>query len=156
MKKTNAMRLLDSQKIAYDVLTYQVDENNLDALYVADKIGLPVAQVFKTLVLQGDKTGIIVACLPGDKQVDLKEMAKVSGNKNAQMVPLTQVLALTGYIRGGVSPLAMKKVYPFYLDEKANLFDRICVSAGIRGLQMFLPPSDLLKATCGKLTKISL
>lgn len=144
-KKTNAMRLLDKAAVKYDVIEYEVDENNLDAVHVAQKVGLPAAQVFKTLVVRGDKTGIIMAVIPGDAGLDLKALAKASGNKSAAMIHLKEVLPLTGYIRGGVSPLGAKKAYPVYIDDKARNWENISVSAGLRGYQMLLPPDDLCR-----------
>jgi Cys-tRNA(Pro)/Cys-tRNA(Cys) deacylase len=146
LKKTNAVRILDELKIAYELREYEVDENDLSAENVAGKIGFPLESTFKTLVLSGNKTGILMACIPGNKELDLKMLALVSGNKSVEMVPLKEVLPLTGYIRGGVSPVGTRKKYPLYLDESAKLFDRISVSAGERGLQMLLNPVDLIRA----------
>lgn len=150
MKKTNAARTLDKLKIEYELLEYEVDETDLGARNVAAKIGKSIDQVFKTLVLKGDKTGIIVACIPGDAELNLKEIASVSGNKKAAMVPLKEVLPLTGYIRGGVSPIGMKKKYPVYIDSSALNFEKISISAGQRGLQITINPADLEKATGAK------
>jgi len=143
-KKTNAMRFLDSKKINYQVLEYTVDEDNLDAIHVAGQVNLPVNQVFKTLVVRGDKTGVMLACIPGDGELDLKLLAKTSKNKNVSMVALKEVLPLTGYIRGGVSPLGSKKSYPLYLDISAKNWSEISISAGLRGYQIVLAPDDLL------------
>lgn len=140
------MRLLDNNKITYRVLNYKVDEEHLDAVHVAEGVGLPPGQVFKTLVARGDKTGVVVACLPGDGELDLKLLAKASGNKRVEMVALKEVLPLTGYIRGGVSPLGTKKPYPVFLAQEAKLWENIVVSAGLRGHQIMLPPDDLLRA----------
>lgn len=147
MKKTNAMRQLDALGIAYEVRTYEVDEDDLSAPTVAAKIGLEAAQTFKTLVARGDRTGIVMACIPGDAELDLKALATVSGNKRTELVPLKEIFDLTGYIRGGVSPLGAKKTYPVYLDELAEAFEVISVSPGQRGLQMLLSPVDLKRAT---------
>lgn len=147
MKKTNAARILDQHKIDYDLFEYEVDENNLGAEVVAAKIGQPIEKVFKTLILTGDKTGVIVAIIPGSLEVDLKNLASLSGNKKCMMVPMKEVLGLTGYIRGGVSPLGMKKNYPTFIDTSCLLYETIFVSAGIRGLQLFINPADLIKIT---------
>jgi len=156
MKKTNAARLLDSLKISYQLAEYEVDENDLSAENVAAKVGMPLQQVFKTLVARGDKTGIIMSCIPGGEELDLKALASLSGNKKVELVHLKEVQPLTGYIRGGVSPLAAKKKYPIYLDESAMQFASITVSAGMRGCQIFLHPQDLATATdacLGNLTR---
>lgn len=146
-KKTNAARILDEKKIEYKLIEYTVDEEHLDAVHVAAEVGLPAAQVFKTLVVRGDKTGPVFAVIPGDGELDLKALAKVSGNKRAELVHLKEVLPLTGYIRGGCSPLGAKKNYPVYLDETCVLWDAIAISAGQRGMQLFLKPDDLIEAT---------
>lgn len=145
-KKTNAMRFLDSKKISYKVREYKVDEDNLDAIHVAQQINLPAQQVFKTLVVRGDKTGVMLACIPGDSELDLKLLAKASNNKSISMVALKDVLPLTGYIRGGVSPLRAKKNYPLYLDITAEKWTEITISAGLRGYQIVIAPNDLLKS----------
>ena len=146
-KKTNAARILDEKNIEYKLIEYKVDEEHLDAVHVAAEVGLPAAQVFKTLVVRGDKTGPVFAVIPGDGELDLKALAKVSGNKRAELVHLKEVLPLTGYIRGGCSPLGAKKNYPVYLDETCILWEQIAISAGQRGLQIFLKPDDLVAAT---------
>ena len=143
--KTNAVRMLDRAGIHYELREYQVDENDLSAPHVAEAVGMPPAQVFKTLVARGDRTGVLLACIPGDAELDLKALAAASGNKKVELVALKEVLALTGYVRGGVSPLGGKKPYPVYLDETAVLWDVISVSAGMRGLQMLLAPADLVR-----------
>ncbi len=153
-KKTNAARILDEKNIEYTLIEYQVDEDHLDAVHVAAEVGMPAAQVFKTLVVRGDKTGPVFAVIPGDGELDLKALAKVSGNKRAELVHLKEVLPLTGYIRGGCSPLGAKKNYPVYLDETCILWDKIAVSAGQRGLQIFLNPDDLVKATGAEVANI--
>jgi len=144
MKKTNAARLLDAQSIRYELAEYEVDENDLSAATLAKKLGQDVAQIFKTLVLRGDKTGVFVCVVPGNGEVDLKKAAKVSGNKSCSMVLQKELLGLTGYIRGGCSPLGMKKLYPVYIHETCKLFDQIFISAGQRGLQLKLNPEDLI------------
>ena len=147
MKKTNAARLLDAKSIHYDLAEYEVDETDLSAITLAKKIGQDVEQIFKTLVLRGDKTGIFVCVIPGNAEVDLKKAAKVSGNKNCAMVQQKELLPLTGYIRGGCSPIGMKKPFPTYIHETCILFDDIFVSAGQRGLQFKINPDDLIKVT---------
>jgi Cys-tRNA(Pro)/Cys-tRNA(Cys) deacylase len=146
MSKTNAARLLDKQKIAYELVSYEVDENDLSAIAVANKLGQNIKQVFKTLVVRGDKTGIFVAVIPGDDELDLKTAAKISGNKNAAMIAVKEIQNLTGYIRGGCSPLGMKKQYPTYIEKSCLTFEYIYVSAGVRGTQIKLSPQDLIKA----------
>jgi len=147
MKKTNAARLLDAKSICHELLEYEVDESDLSATTLAKKIGEDIEQIFKTLVLRGDKTGVFVCVVPGDTEVDLKKAAKISGNKNCAMVHQKELLPLTGYIRGGCSPLGMKKSYPTYIHETCQLFDSIFVSAGQRGLQFKINPEDLIKIT---------
>lgn len=147
MKKTNAARLLDAARIKYELTEYEVDENDLSATTLAKKIGQNIEQIFKTLVLRGDKTSVFVAVIPGNTEVDLKKAAKISGNKNCAMVQQKELLCLTGYIRGGCSPLGMKKAYPIYIHETCQLFDHIFVSAGQRGLQLKINPEDLVKVT---------
>lgn len=149
LMKTNAVRLLDTLGIAYDLREYAVDPDDLAAESVAQKIGLPPEQVFKTLVVRGDKTGICLAVIPGDTQLDLKALAKLSGDRSCQPVPLKEVQPLTGYIRGGVTALACKKDYPVYVDELIEIFDVISISAGMRGLQMLLASADYLRAVNG-------
>jgi Cys-tRNA(Pro)/Cys-tRNA(Cys) deacylase len=145
--KTNAMRRLDAAKIPYDVMEYTVDENNLAGSHIADEIGLPHEIVFKTLVAKGDKTGHVVFCIPVDYEIDLKKAARITGNKKIEMVHVKDLLGLTGYIRGGCSPVGMKKKYPTFIDETALLCDRIYVSAGQRGLQLVISPDDLIDFT---------
>jgi Cys-tRNA(Pro)/Cys-tRNA(Cys) deacylase len=145
--KTNAARILDASNIAYELREYEVDEDDLSAPHVAAKIGMPPGQVFKTLVARGDRNGVLLACIPADCELDLKALAAASGNKKVDLVPVKEVLGLTGYIRGGVSPVGTRKPYPFYLDETADLWDVISVSAGVRGCQMLLTPDDLARAT---------
>lgn len=146
-KKTNAARKLDELKINYEIKEYPVDEDHLDAVHVAAEVGMPAAQVFKTLCVRGDKNGVMFAVIKGDGELDLKALAKVSGNKRAELVPLKEVLPLTGYIRGGCSPLGAKKNYPVYLDNTCTLWKNIAISAGQRGMQIIIAPIDLQKAT---------
>jgi Cys-tRNA(Pro)/Cys-tRNA(Cys) deacylase len=145
--KTNAVRLLDEAKIPYELREYEVDPKDLAAEAVAQKIRMPAEQVFKTLVVRGDRSGVMLAVVPGDSELNVKALAKVSGDRKIEMVPLREVQPLTGYIRGGVTALACKKEYPVYLDETAILFDRISISAGVRGTQVVLNPEDYVKIT---------
>jgi Cys-tRNA(Pro)/Cys-tRNA(Cys) deacylase len=154
MKKTNAARVLDGLDIRYKLVEYEVDESDLSAVSVARKVNLPVEQVFKTLVVRGDKLGVFLACIPGGDELDLKTMASVSGNKKVDMVHVNEIQQLTGYIRGGVSPIGTKKRYPFYLDERAMKFPFISISAGVRGCQILIDPQDLKKALGATLAKI--
>jgi Cys-tRNA(Pro)/Cys-tRNA(Cys) deacylase len=147
MSKTNAARLLDRAGIHYELREYAVDETDLSAPHVAAAIGMPPEQVFKTLVARGDRTGVLLAAIPASSELDLKALAAASGNKKVELVALKEVLGLTGYIRGGVSPLGTRKPYPFYLDETADLWDVISVSAGLRGCQLLLAPGDLARVT---------
>lgn len=145
IQKTNAARILDSQKIAYDLVPYIVDESDLSAVHVAAQLNEPIELVFKTLVLSGDKTGIFVCVVPGEEEVNLKLAAKISGNKNCDLIPMKEILGLTGYIRGGCSPLGMKKNYPTFIHSTAINYEFIYVSAGVRGLQIKANPNDLIK-----------
>ncbi len=154
-KKTNAARILDSMGIPYALKEYPVDINDLSAVNVAAKVGMPVRQVFKTLVARGDKTGVLMACIPGDGELDLKALAAVSGNKKTEMVHLKEVQGLTGYIRGGCSPLGAKKEYPVYLDSSAKDWDTIAISAGKRGEQILLAPMALVRAVKATVAAIS-
>jgi Cys-tRNA(Pro)/Cys-tRNA(Cys) deacylase len=147
MTKTNAARILDAASVRYELREYEVDEDDLSAPRVAEKIGMPPEEVFKTLVARGDRNGVLMACIPANTELDLKALAAVSGNKKVELVAVKEVLPLTGYIRGGVSPIGAKKPYPFYLDETAILFDAISVSAGLRGCQLVLAPDDLVRIT---------
>jgi Cys-tRNA(Pro)/Cys-tRNA(Cys) deacylase len=147
MTKTNAARILDRRGIKYELLTYEVDESDLSAIAVADKLNQNIDQVFKTLVLRGDKSGIFVCIIPGAEELDLKKAAHLSGNKSAAMVPVKEIFDLTGYIRGGCSPIGMKKIYLTIIDESSILYDFIYVSAGIRGMQLKISPDDLIKVT---------
>ena len=148
--KTNAARLLDSLGIRYELREYQVAPEDLSAETVAFKVGLPPEQVFKTLVARGDRHGVCLAIVPGDAQLDLKALARLSGDRKVETVPLKEVQPLTGYVRGGVTALACKKDYPVYADETVELFDVISVSAGVRGTQILLAPADFLKAVRAK------
>ena len=143
--KTNAMRRLDAAKIPYEVFEYEVDENDLSGTHIADQIGLPHEQVFKTLVARGDKTGPIVMCIPVDEEIDLKLAAKETGNKRIEMVHVKDLLGLTGYIRGGCSPIGMKKQFATFVHLTAEDFDRIIFSAGKIGYQVEIPFSSLQK-----------
>ena len=145
--KTNAVRQLDTLGIRYELRAYEVDPDDLAAETVARKVGMPPEQVFKTLVARGDKHGVCLAVVPGDAQLDLKALARATGDKKVDTVPLKEVEPLTGYIRGGVTALAYKKPYPVYLDETVQLFDVISVSAGARGLQILIAPDDYIRVT---------
>ena len=142
--KTNVMRLLDKAKIAYETKEYPVDENDLSGSHVADVLGVDHGSMFKTLVLKGDKTGYLVCCIPVDEELDLKKAAKAAGDKKVEMLPMKDLLAVTGYIRGGCSPIGMKKRFPTYLDSSAFQYEAITVSAGQRGAQVILSPNDLM------------
>ncbi len=142
--KTNAARLLDAAAIDYELIPYEVDENDLGAQHIADQLGENIEQVFKTLILQGDKTGHLVCVIPGAEEVDLKKAAKVSGNKKVDLIPMKELLPTTGYIRGGCSPVGMKKPFPTFIDETCILYDYIYVSAGVRGLQFKIDPQALM------------
>jgi Cys-tRNA(Pro)/Cys-tRNA(Cys) deacylase len=155
MNKTNAARLLDSKGISYELIPYDVDESDLSAQFVALKLGQEVDQVFKTLVLRGNITGVFICVIPGSKEVDLRKAAKVSGNKNAAMVAMKEILELTGYIRGGCSPIGMKKKYATYIDENCILYDQIYISAGIRGLQLKIATDDLILITAGEIFSLT-
>ncbi len=155
MTKTNAMRLLDKAGIAYQTVNYTYEDTEHSGLHAAKAVGIPPEQVFKTLVVRGDKTGIFVCCIPVDRELDLKKVATLSKNKKVEMTHVKELLNLTGYIRGGCSPVGMKKKYPTWIDETAMLYDTIAVSAGLRGQQLILSPVDLvgfLSAQSGDLT----
>ena len=154
MNKTNAMRRLDAAKIPYEVKEYEVDENDLSGIHIADQIGLPYEQVFKTLVAKGDKTGIVVFCIPCDKEIDLKHAATVTGNKKMEMLHVKDLLSTTGYIRGGCSPIGMKKKFPTFIDQSAANFEKITVSAGVRGAQLLVTVDELVKFVDAKLCAI--
>ena len=153
--KTNAARLLDQMGIHYELREYKVDPDDLAAETVAAKIGLPAEQVFKTLVARGDRNGICMAVIPGNAELDLRALAAASGDRKIQLSPVKELQALTGYIRGGVTALAGKKDYPVYVEETIEPFDIISISAGMRGLQILLAPSDYLKATRARLTPLA-
>jgi Cys-tRNA(Pro)/Cys-tRNA(Cys) deacylase len=147
--KTNAARILDSLGIAYELREYEVSPDDLRAEFVALKIGLPLEQVFKTLVARGDKKGVCFAVVPGNAQLDLKALARLTGDRKIDTVPLKEVQPLTGYIRGGVTALGAKKDYPVYVDETIELFDVISISAGARGTQILIAPAEYLRAVTG-------
>ena len=154
IEKTNAARLLDRAKIRYELIAYEVDENDLSAVHVAEQLNEPVEAVFKTLVLKGDKTGFFVCIIPGAEELDLKKAAKISGNKSCEMIPMKDLLSITGYIRGACSPLGMKKRFPTFIHESYSDFENIYVSAGKRGLQLHVAPQELIaeiKAIVGAL-----
>lgn len=144
INKTNACRLLDQKKVPYELIPYEVDENDLGAQHIADQLGEDIHQVFKTLVLKGDKSGHFVCVVPGGDEVDLKKTAKATGNKSCDLIPMKELLPLTGYIRGGCSPVGMKKPFPTYIHETCLQFSHIYVSAGVRGLQFKVAPQDLI------------
>ena len=154
--KTNASRILDTLGVAYTLHEYEWDEDDLSVSTVAGKVGLPVEKLYKTLVLRGDKTGVVMACIPGDKELDLKTLASTSGNKKVEMAPVKEIMTLTGYIRGGVSPLGVKKKYPLYIDRSVVEREPVSISAGRRGLQIFLKGTDLVHACEGILSDITL
>ena len=147
MKKTNAMRMLDKDKIPYEVREYEFDENDLDGHHVADYLSIPYSEVFKTLVAKGDSGNYLVFCLSVDDEVDLKKAARLAGEKNAELIPVKQLLPLTGYIRGGCSPIGMKKKFKTFIDEAVLLVDEVCVSGGARGVQIRLKSADLVSYT---------
>ena len=145
MQKTNAMRMLDAAKIPYETLTYTVDENDLSGIHIAEQLQFPMEKMFKTLVARGDKTGPLVFCIPVAGELDLKRAAAITGNKKIEMIHVKDLLGLTGYIRGGCSPIGMKKVFPTYVDESALQFEQITVSSGTRGAQLLLDRAALLQ-----------
>jgi Cys-tRNA(Pro)/Cys-tRNA(Cys) deacylase len=153
--KTNAVRLLERLGIPFELRAYEVDPDDLAAESVARKVGLPPEQVFKTLVARGDKHGVCLAVVPGNCELDLKALARATGDKKIDTVPLKEVEPLTGYIRGGVTALACKKDYPVLLDETAQLFDVISISAGVRGLQVLLAPDDYIRMTNARVAPIA-
>lgn len=155
-KKTNAARLLDQLKIQYELIPYEVDEEHLGAEHTAEVLGEPIEQIFKTLVLRGDKTGLFVCVIPGAEEVDLKKAAKVTGNKKVEMIHVKELLPLTGYIRGGCSPIGMKKPLPTWFHQTLTNYDTIFCSAGQRGLQFCLAPTDLLRAAKGSLADLTI
>ena len=155
INKTNAARLLDKAGINYELIPYEVDENNLAVDHVAHQLGEPIEQVFKTLVLRGDRTGIFVCVVPGHTEVNLKRAAKISGNKSAEMIAMKDLLAVTGYIRGGCSPVGMKKKFPTYFHSTAVDFETIYVSAGVRGLQLEISPVALVDFVGGVIADVA-
>ena len=152
--KTNAARLLDQMGIHYELREYEVDPDDLSAETVATKIGLPAEQVFKTLVARGDRSGICMAVIPGDQELNLKALAAAAGERKILLVPVKELQALTGYIRGGVTALAAKRDFPVYVDETVELFDVVSISAGVRGLQILIAPGDYLRATKGTIAEL--
>jgi Cys-tRNA(Pro)/Cys-tRNA(Cys) deacylase len=155
MAKTNAVRVLDNLGIKYELREYEVDPNDLSAETVAAKVGLPPEQLFKTLVVHGDRNGIFLAVIPANEEIDFKALAHQTGDRKVDMVPLKEVQAATGYIRGGVTALACKKDYPVYIDELAEICDVISVSAGMRGLQILLAPEDYIRAVKARVVTIT-
>lgn len=153
--KTNAARILDRLKIRYELIEYPVDPDNLEASHVAEALGQPIERVYKTLVLKGDRNGFLVCVIAGDRHVDLKKAAKVSGNKKVEMIPMKSLLETTGYIRGGCTSIGMKKQFPTYIDLPAKDYDYIYVSAGQRGLQLKLHPLDLASAARAEFAEVS-
>ena len=153
--KTNAARILDTLGISYELKTYEVDESDLSAVHVAESVGMPIEMVYKTLVCRGDKNGVLMAVIPGGGELDLKALAAASGNKRVEMVHLKEVFGLTGYIRGGCSPLGAKKDYPVYLDASAEQQEVIAISAGKRGEQIILKPADLITAAKATVATVS-
>jgi Cys-tRNA(Pro)/Cys-tRNA(Cys) deacylase len=154
VSKTNAARLLDQLGIPYELRTYEVDPEDLAAETVAAKIGLPPEQVFKTLVARGERNGAVMAVIPGDQELDLKALAAAAGERKIQLVPVKELQALTGYIRGGVTALAAKREYPVFVDETIELFEVVSISAGMRGLQILIAPADYLRATKGTIAAL--
>jgi len=154
-QKTNAARLLDQLGIRYELREYEVDPYDLAAETVAAKIGMPAEQVFKTLVARGDRNGLCMAVIPGDQELDLKVLASAAGDRKIQLVPVKELQALTGYVRGGVTALAAKRDFPVYVDETIELFDTVSISAGVRGLQILIAPADYLRVTKGTIAALS-
>ena len=154
-QKTNAMRQLDAAKIPYTVCSYEVDERDLSGTHLADQIGLPYEQVFKTIVTRGDKTGHLVFCIPCHREIDLKKAASVTGNKKVEPVQVKELLSLTGYIRGGCSPIGMKKRFPTYFDGSVELQDTVTVSAGVRGMQLLLRAEDIVSFVGAKIADLT-
>ena len=155
IEKTNAARLLDRAKIAYELVPYEVDENNLAATHVAEQLGEDIATVFKTLVLTGDRTRHLVCVVPGNHEVDLKAAARISGNKKVEMLPMKELLPTTGYIRGGCTSIGMKKRFPTYIHSTALDFPHIYISAGVRGLQIKIAPEDLITFVAAEIGELS-
>ncbi|MBE6667537.1 MAG: Cys-tRNA(Pro) deacylase [Ruminococcaceae bacterium] len=155
INKTNAMRQLDAAKIKYEMCEYEVDENDLSGTHIAEQIGLPFEQVFKTIVTKGDKTGYMVFCIPCHKEIDLKKAAAVTGNKKIEPLHVKDLLGITGYIRGGCSPVGMKKKFPTYFDRSAESLERLTVSAGVRGIQLLVNSDEIIKFTSARLVDIT-
>ena len=153
--KTNAARLLDAAAIRYDVMTYDLDLSEFSAQRVAEQLGAEIAQVFKTLLVEGDRTGPVFAVVPGGTEIDLKALAGVSGNRGVTMVPVAEIEHLTGYVRGGVTVLGAKRAYPVFVDETIELYERIGVSGGVKGVQIFLAPGDYLEFTAATVVDIT-
>jgi Cys-tRNA(Pro)/Cys-tRNA(Cys) deacylase len=147
MSKTNAIRILETNNINFSTISYKVDENDLSGITAAKKVGVQEELVFKTLVASGDKNGINVFCIPVNAELDLKKAAQASGNKKVEMIKVKDLISVTGYVRGGCSPIGMKKNFPTFIEETSQLFDKICISAGIRGMQIFISPLDLQNIT---------
>ena len=155
MTKTNAMRMLDAAKIPYQVMEYEVDESDLSGVHISEQLGFPPEKMFKTLVARGDKTGPVVFCIPVALEIDLKRAAAITGNKKIEMVHVKDLLALTGYIRGGCSPIGMKKKFPTYVHESALEHEEITVSSGVRGAQLLLDRDALLQFVQAKTADIA-
>lgn len=154
MVKTNAMRILDKAKVEYDTKEYQVDEQDLSGSHAADMMGVDHGSVFKTLVLKGEKTGYLVCCIPVDGELDLKKVAKAAGDKKVEMIPMKDLQAVTGYIRGGCSPIGMKKHFPTFVENEACSYPKIAISGGLRGVQILLSPQSLVDFTGGKFASL--
>ena len=150
MNKTNVIRILEKLNISHSTIEYTTNEDELDAITVANKINADPEKVFKTLVARGDKSGVVVFVIPGNYELDLKKSAQISDNKKIEMIKVKEINSITGYIRGGCSPIGMKKNYPTFIDESALLFDQIFVSAGVRGMQLNISPNDLIEVTNAK------
>ena len=155
MAKTNVVRFLEANNVQHSTVTYEIDENDLSGITVANKVGVDPEKVFKTLVTRGDKSGIIVFCIPVTEELDLKKAAVASGNKKIEMIKEKELFPLTGYIKGGCSPIGMKKKYSTYIDETAQIFDEIYVSAGVRGMQIKIKPDDLIQIVEGRLNELT-
>ncbi|MGI6031374.1 MAG: Cys-tRNA(Pro) deacylase [Eubacteriales bacterium] len=154
--KTNAMRMLDRAKVPYQVVTYEVDEEDLSGEHAAQVTGMDPDTMFKTLVLRGDKTGYVVACIPVLATLDLKALARVSGNKKVEMIHVKELQPLTGYVRGGCSPVGMKKEFPTYMDETVELWEKVALSGGQRGMQIVVAPQDILRVTRAKVAPLTM
>ena len=155
MTKTNAVRMLEAAGIDFRTAEYEPDENDLSGMHVAQQLGQPPEQVFKTLVLKGEKTGYLVCCIPVNEELDLKKAARAAKDKKVEMIPMKELLPVTGYIRGGCSPIGMKKKFPTFIDETAILFDEIAVSAGVRGAQIIIDPEKLCAYVGAEMTELT-